>query len=148
MHHAITLCAAKSFSQHKRWAAIAGGRQMQFVPCILCGSNLEKRISKNRKPYFVCDPCGIQLFVRRKAGIERLEEFFRNARKAEIPFKQHAQNFYRMQAILKEISDVKTEMKKTESFWPSDDQRRTRNLLKTRVDNLFFQLADFAKTKS
>ena|SRR5713101_5110939 len=119
-----------------------------FLPCVLCLRKLEKRTTKNGKPYFVCDPCGIQLFVRRKRGIERLEEFFRNAEKAEIPFKQHAQNFYKMQAILKEIDDVKTEMKKTESFWPSDDQRRTRNLLKTRVDNLFFQLADFAKTKS
>lgn len=77
-----------------------------------------------------------------------MEEFFRNAEKAEIPFKQHAQNFYKMQAILKEIDDVKAEMKKTDSFWSSDDQRRTHKLLKTRLENLFFQLEDFANTKS
>ena len=42
---------------------------MQFLPCFLCGAKLEKRTDKNSKPYFVCNPCGIQLFVRRKHGI-------------------------------------------------------------------------------
>ena len=102
----------------------------------------------NAKPYFVCDVCGIQVFVRGKRGIEQLNEFFRNAEQAAIPFKQHAANFYRLQAILKEIDDVRSEIKKTDVLFPSGDQKRTRKLLEIRIENLFSQLEDFAKTKS
>lgn len=102
----------------------------------------------NAKPYFVCDVCGIQVFVRGKRGIEQLDEFFLNAELAEVPFKQHAANFYHMQAILKEIDDVRSEIKKTDVLFPSRDQKRTRKSLETRIENLFSQLEDFAKTKS
>ena len=122
---------------------------MQALPCFLCGRGLEKRLTKtNAKPYFVCDVCGIQVFVRGKRGIQGLNEFFRNVAQAEIPFQQHAANFYSLQAILKEISDVRSEIKKTDVFFPSEDQKRIRKLLETRIENLFSQLEDFAKRKS
>jgi hypothetical protein len=44
------------------------------LPCPLCKRELERRTDKNDKPYFVCDDCGTQFFVRRAAGIQRLEE--------------------------------------------------------------------------
>src|SRR5438067_446391 len=104
---------------------------MQSITCLLCTKNLEKRTSKkNGKPYFVCDGCGIQLFVRRKEGIERLEELFKNLKKAEIPYKQHAQHFHEMQAILKEIADVNDEVEKIGiSYFFSDEKRRVRTAL-------------------
>lgn len=42
------------------------------LPCPLCERTLKIRISKTDKPYIVCDDCGIQMFVRYPAGIERL----------------------------------------------------------------------------
>jgi len=122
---------------------------MHCIPCLLCGKELEKRITKKKgKPYFVCDPCGIQLFIRRKQGIERLEEFFRNAEKADIPYKQHAQHFHEMQAILKEIDDVNGEIDKMGlSFFFSDEKLRIRNSLRTQRENLFFELEQFTKRK-
>ena len=60
---------------------------MQFLPCFLGGEKLEKRTDKNGKPYFVCNNCGIQLFVRKAHGIELLEKLLRNVAKNEIPFK-------------------------------------------------------------
>jgi DNA-directed RNA polymerase subunit RPC12/RpoP len=121
---------------------------MQILPCFLCGHKLEKRTTKRGKPYFVCDRCGIQLFIRGKQGIERLEEFFRNAGKAEVPYKQHAQNFHEMQAFLKEIDDVQQEIKKIGiSYFFDDDKLRIRNTLKTRQETLFFQLEQFAERK-
>src|SRR6266699_1964003 len=92
---------------------------MPFLPCLLCGNKLEKRTDKNGKPYFVCDPCGIQLFVRRKQGIELLEEVFRNIRRAEIS--------------------------KIGFFFLSDEESRIRNALKTRLDNLLSQLDEMAE---
>ena len=41
--------------------------------CPLCNRELERRTDKNQKPYFVCDDCGTQFFVRRPAGIHRLD---------------------------------------------------------------------------
>jgi|SRR5213595_2324088 len=113
---------------------------MPFLPCLLCGNKLEKRTDKNGKPYFVCDPCGIQLFVRRKQGIGLLEEVFRNIRRAAIPFRVHAKNLHEIRALIKEIGEVKTEINKIGFFFLSDEETRIRNALKTRLDNLLSQL--------
>jgi hypothetical protein len=43
-------------------------------PCPLCGAGLPIRTSKRRKPYCTCNLCGVQIFVRGKAGIARLSE--------------------------------------------------------------------------
>jgi len=77
---------------------------MPFLPCFLCGAKLEKRTDKNRKPYFVCNPCGIQLFVRRQHGMGLLDKLLRDSEKNEIPFKQRAAQVYQIQALLTEIT--------------------------------------------
>jgi hypothetical protein len=43
-------------------------------PCPLCGAGLPIRASKRKKPYFTCNLCGVQIFVRGKSGIKRLNE--------------------------------------------------------------------------
>jgi DNA-directed RNA polymerase subunit RPC12/RpoP len=121
---------------------------MPFLPCILCGRKLEKRIDKNGKPYFVCDPCGIQLFVRRKHGMELLEEVFRNSEKAQLPFTVHARDLYEIRALIKEIEGVKAEISKVGSFFLSDEEFRIRNALKTKLKNLLFQLDQMAKEET
>jgi DNA-directed RNA polymerase subunit RPC12/RpoP len=119
---------------------------MQFIPCFLCGRKLEMRTTKNGKPYVVCDRCGIQLFIRGRQGIERLETFLKNAEAAEIPFKQHARSFYELQALLKEIDDVQQEIEKLGiSYFLSDVKLRVRNLLVQRKETLFSQLEEFSK---
>ena len=42
------------------------------VPCFLCGQSREVKTTKAGKPYVQCDPCGVQVFVRRAEGMERL----------------------------------------------------------------------------
>jgi hypothetical protein len=51
-----------------------GGLGEKEFPCPLCGAGLPIRTSKREKPYCICDLCGVQMFVRRKAGIARLHE--------------------------------------------------------------------------
>ena len=41
----------------------------QIFPCPICATPCDVRMTKKRKPYITCDPCGIQLFVRGPAGI-------------------------------------------------------------------------------
>jgi hypothetical protein len=42
------------------------------LPCVLCKQPLAARTDKNGKPYFVCDECGTQFFIRRATGAARL----------------------------------------------------------------------------
>jgi len=45
-----------------------------YLPCFLCDRQLEIKSSKRKKPYFICDPCGLQAFVRKEQGIQLLAE--------------------------------------------------------------------------
>ncbi len=54
-------------------AALQELNQKEF-PCPLCGAGLPIRASKRRKPYFTCNLCGVQIFIRGKAGIARLRQ--------------------------------------------------------------------------
>jgi hypothetical protein len=53
--------------------------QGKNFPCPICGLALAIRISSRQKPYCVCNVCGIQLFFRGKAGIERLSKTLESA---------------------------------------------------------------------
>lgn len=42
------------------------------IPCFLCGDFQKIKLSKTNKPYFICDSCGIQAFIRKTEGVNRL----------------------------------------------------------------------------
>lgn len=50
----------------------------RIFPCPLCGVSLKIRIARTQKPYCVCVDCGIQLFIRGKTGISRLQKIIEN----------------------------------------------------------------------
>ena len=56
----------------------------QRFPCCICGQGLEVRQTKKGKPYVICDPCGMQMFVRVDAGIRRFDELVENAAQKDI----------------------------------------------------------------
>ena len=47
--------------------SILDGKRM--FPCPVCAAPCEVKLTKKGKPYLVCDPCGVQVFVRGPAGI-------------------------------------------------------------------------------
>ena len=53
-------------------------------PCPLCGQGLDERQTKKKNPYVICDPCGVQLFVRSKAGMRIFEHLVDEAEKRNI----------------------------------------------------------------
>ena len=122
---------------------------MAYLPCFLCGASLDKRTDKNRKLYFVCNPCGIQLFVRRHHGIKLLDKLLRDAAKHELPFTHRAEEVYKIQALLTEINGVKEQIERLESqisfLFGDADKIRACNLLKTKLENLFKELEQLAK---
>src|ERR1700722_2726213 len=121
---------------------------MPFLPCFLCGRRLEKRTSKNGKPYFVCDSCGVQCFVRRQDGIERLVGLMHAAGKNVVPFEQHAHRLFEIQAILGDLQGTETQVEKLDSeigiFFPDEDKIRACKSLKTRLETLHAELEKLA----
>lgn len=56
----------------------------QKFPCPVCTNPREVRITKKRKPYITCDPCGIQLFVRGPEGISAFNKLIDRAEVEDI----------------------------------------------------------------
>ena len=124
---------------------------MAVLPCFLCGKQLDQRTDKNNKPYFICNPCGMQIFIRRELGIQKLEELIRNLEEGELPLRKHAQVLYEVQAILSEMDDLKAEIKRLNGeigfFFIDQDKLRARKLLEARIENLLSQLEQIAGAK-
>ena len=89
------------------------------VPCPICTELLDVRESKKKKPYVVCDACGVQMFVRNAQGISRFEELARKANRGNA--------FDRLAEM--EERYRKTCPKCGRTFWVSPD------LIKTSVMN-------------
>lgn len=123
---------------------------MSAIPCLLCGKRLNKRVDKNGKPYFVCDPCGVQMFIRRPQGIENLSELIQTLGKKDLPFRDHALVLYEIQAILGEIRGLRKELDALDSifdlFSDNKEKKRTRKLLERRIDGLFSRLERIAES--
>jgi hypothetical protein len=51
----------------------------KLFPCPVCVELREVRLTKKKKPYITCDPCGIQLFVRGPAGISAFQRLIDSA---------------------------------------------------------------------
>src|SRR5208337_4979320 len=96
---------------------------MASIPCFLCGTDLAIRTDKHKKPYFICDHCGVQAFVRKETGIVQLEKLLRNLRTQDFQFAKHKESFLQICAVLNEIDDLKREIEKQENkngFFSSD----------------------------
>jgi chaperonin cofactor prefoldin len=122
---------------------------MPSLPCILCGKTLDRRTDKNGKFYFTCDPCGTQFFIRRKQGIEKLEQLICELNKRAFLIAQHAEFLYEIQAILSEIEGVKSEIEKLDVqigiLFIDEDRVQARKSLKTRIQVLLSELEKITK---
>jgi hypothetical protein len=125
---------------------------MADLPCFLCGKQLDQRTDKNNKPYFICNPCGMQVFIRRELGIQKLEELIRNLKDGKLPLRTHTRVLYEVQAILSEMDDLKAEIKRLDGeigfFWIDQDKLRARKLLEARIENLLLKLEQISETKA
>ena len=56
----------------------------KWFPCPVCLRPLDVRTSKTKKPYVICSPCGVQMFIRERAGIEAFEALVEQGRKDNV----------------------------------------------------------------
>jgi chaperonin cofactor prefoldin len=125
---------------------------MSFLPCLLCGKQLQKRADKHNKPYFVCDACGIQFFVRGKQGIERLDKLTNALERHAILFQHAADRIFEVQALLSEIDGTKQQINKLDNeigfFFTDNDKMRALEALKTKLERLLNELEEMCTKRS
>ena len=124
---------------------------MAKIPCFLCSKELGERRDKNRKPYFICDPCGVQIFVRGRQGIENLAQLIETLKERDFPFREHAQTLHEIQAILTEMRGIKKEIKSLDSvldmIHEDEHKKRARALLEKRIEKLLGRLELIARDR-
>jgi hypothetical protein len=123
---------------------------MTILPCLLCGDDLNERRDKHQKPYFVCNPCGVQLFVRRPQGAENLRRLIETLQGRDLPMRAHARTLFVISAILQELNGLEHELEKLErsiGFFstPSEENTRAQELLKKRMQTLLDDLERIAE---
>jgi len=84
--------------------------ETKLIPCFLCGEEIEIKNSKKGKPYFICDPCGLQAFIRRDKGIERLKTWMEEG---EREFKKRNGNG--LLELVKQIEALEAKRKEIET---------------------------------
>ena len=82
----------------------------QHYPCPLCGQSIPIKSSKRGKPYLVCDPCGVQLFIRKEPGILKLRELVEANKYDPVT---HIPNI-RVIQLLVILGELRAQLKKTE----------------------------------
>ena len=128
---------------------------MAFIFCFLCSQELGLRRDKNKKPYFVCDVCGVQIFVRGRQGIENLTQLISVLKERDFSFRQHARTLFEIQAVLTELRGVEEEIEKLDTafdLFASDrrikDKKRARKSLDTRIETLLIKLERIAHARA
>ncbi len=56
----------------------------KLFPCPVCREPLDVRTDKKLKLYVICDSCGLQMFVRRRSGIDALNELLEGVKTEDI----------------------------------------------------------------
>lgn len=59
-------------------------RDTKWFPCPVCLKPLDVRTSKRDKPYVICSPCGVQMFIRERAGIDAFRDLVAQGIKADV----------------------------------------------------------------
>jgi hypothetical protein len=84
-------------------------REPELFPCFLCGEYLEIKYSKRNKPYFICDPCGLQAFIRRDKGIHSLKKI--TGKNSKIP-KKSEKTEKQVLRVINQLEKLRTKLKK------------------------------------
>ena len=126
---------------------------MAKIPCFLCSQELRLRRDKHEKPYFICDSCGMQIFVRGRQGKENLDQLLKTLRERDFPFREHARVLHEIQAVLTEIRGIEKEIEKLDSIVDVfaskrhiKDKERARRSLDARIETLLTKLEHIAQS--
>jgi len=104
------------------------------IPCFLCGNQVEVKNTVKGKPYFICDPCGLQAFIRRGQGIQKLKDWMQG--KGELFKKKSGGLILELISQLEEVKAKLKEVKDNEGLLPDKDSIFVKEALKSEIEGL------------
>jgi hypothetical protein len=128
------------------WAAFPELCWKEF-PCSICGAGLPILISKRKKPYFTCNDCGVQTFVRGKVGISRLRKLARDG----ILISSSGESASHGIALLNRLEQLKLQRRdlilKRPLIFPDSNVENAIDLVDAEIESVQGELAELASLK-
>ena len=82
----------------------------QLIPCFLCGNGAEVKLTKKKKPYFICEPCGVQVFVRRENGIAHFNRLVKNLADKCLNNPTTGDQTFQIVALVNRLAELKNKL--------------------------------------
>jgi len=95
-----------------------------IIPCFLCGKPIPVKLTKKDKPYFACNPCGLQVFVRCKPGILTLKRLLKTIAKEGNKLQKLNQSSYQTLSLVARLNELQTRLERAR-----DDKSLTDHIL-------------------
>ena len=76
------------------------------IPCFLCGEILVVKLTKNGKPYFICQQCGLQAFIRCRQGIRTLKRLLKTIAEEGDTFMSISQSSFQTLSLLSRLNEL------------------------------------------
>jgi uncharacterized Zn finger protein len=116
-------------------------------PCPLCGAGLPILKSKRNKPYCTCNDCGLQIFVRGKKGILRLEQMAQHGILISATEESAAHGI----SLLNRLEQLKLQNHDLEEkqgiFFPDKNVGYAISLVDAEIENVQGELAKLSRAK-
>lgn len=122
-------------------------KMLPRFPCFLCGDLKEIRIDKNKKPYFICDPCGTQAFIRGKRGIARMELFNNSPDFQKMIFSGDYLKTSEILRIQEQIEFTEGELERLDKFINTDSEIQLKQVFKQQLKNLRERLSKLIENR-
>ena len=125
--------------------------ETSYIPCFLCGDRLAIKRTKRDKPYFLCDPCGVQAFIRRKKGIRLLRMLVTYLGDSPIAYPKEKGRAFAVLGLVNRLAQLKAKHQEIEDKqgWFDTDEglELAANVLENEIQQVEGQLETIAKRK-
>lgn len=122
------------------------------IPCMLCGKLLKVRLSKSDKPYFICNICGLQTFIRYGPGIKKLKMLLADLIDNPSNFMTGHKQTLDILALINDIRELKEkldDLKENKSFsdylFPDSNKEVVQKLLENKIKETYRKLVKIRK---
>lgn len=85
-----------------------------IIPCFLCGDLVRVKLTKKDKPYFICEPCGVQVFIRYKPGIKLFRKLLTALNKDGEKFLGLNKSSFETISLVSQLNRLKGELKRVD----------------------------------
>lgn len=120
------------------------GSKVSYIPCFLCGDRLVIKRTKRDKPYFLCDPCGAQVFIRRKKGIRLLRMLVKYLGDSPVTYPKGKGRAFTVLGLVNRLAQLKAKRQEIEDKqgWFDTDEglELATNALETEIQRTQDQL--------